>query len=140
MYIGFSSQRVPSLSKVAIRSMGATNVSLYSAVTRSTKSRMARFASPSFQEGRRSVMVMASLVWCGLVRSGLLGAGDLLAQIALRGPRARATAAVPAQDERGAHGDDGAGKWSRHVDPVGVEVRADGVGTERAGRVHRGPG
>ena len=47
-YIGFSHHRVPSLSKVAIRSAGATNPSP-GVVTDRMNARMSDFALPSFQ-------------------------------------------------------------------------------------------
>ena len=51
MYIGFSHHSVPSLSKTAMRASGATK-SGPSAVTRPTKSTIADFVGPSFQESK----------------------------------------------------------------------------------------
>jgi hypothetical protein len=50
MYRGFSSYSVPSLSKVAMRSAGGTNVGLFGVVTFVTKSMMALLAAPSFHD------------------------------------------------------------------------------------------
>src|SRR5258708_5235532 len=53
-YIGCSTQRVPSLSKVAMRSAGATKSAPPALVTRSTKSTMACFVGVSFHDGKGS--------------------------------------------------------------------------------------
>ena len=50
MYIGFSHHSVPSLSNTATRASAATKSGPPSAVTRSTKSTIADFVGPSFQE------------------------------------------------------------------------------------------
>jgi len=50
-YMGFSHQRVPSLSKVTMRSVASTNESP-GAVTDRTKPKIAFFAGPSFQLGK----------------------------------------------------------------------------------------
>jgi hypothetical protein len=52
--IGFSHHRVPSLSNTATRSSGGTNSGDPSVVTRSTNSRIAVAAGPSFQLARCS--------------------------------------------------------------------------------------
>src|SRR5262245_6930136 len=54
--IGFSHQRQPSLSKTAMRSTGGTKLALPTSVTRATKSTIADFAGPSFQEGRSTAI------------------------------------------------------------------------------------
>src|SRR5262245_34233704 len=58
-YIGCSHQSVPSLSKVAMRCSGGTKSGLPSAVTLATKSVIARFVAPSFQDGSGSRDVCA---------------------------------------------------------------------------------
>jgi hypothetical protein len=52
--IGFSHQRVPSLSKTAMRASAGTNSGPPRLVTRATKSLMAALLAPSFQEARGS--------------------------------------------------------------------------------------
>ena len=53
-YIGCSTQSVPSWSKVAMRSSGATKFAPPVSVVALTKSTMAFFAGPSFHEGSGS--------------------------------------------------------------------------------------
>jgi hypothetical protein len=53
---GCSTQSVPSLSNVAIRSAGARNAGP-AVVTASTKARIARFAGPSFQLASTSSVI-----------------------------------------------------------------------------------
>ena len=55
LYIGCSTHKVPSWSKVAILSSGGTKVALPSFVVFVTKSTIACFAGPSFHEARVSV-------------------------------------------------------------------------------------
>ena len=52
-YVGCSLQRVPSLSKTAMRAAGATNWGLPWAVTAPTNFTIACLAAPSFQDGKR---------------------------------------------------------------------------------------
>ncbi len=52
VYSGCSTQSVPSWSKVAMRSSGATKFLLYWSVVTRTKSRAACLAGPAFHEGR----------------------------------------------------------------------------------------
>ena len=59
-YIGCSHQRVPSLSKVAMRSSGLTKSGEPSFVTRSTKSVTDFLVGPSFQEGSGSSAAFAA--------------------------------------------------------------------------------
>ena len=59
--IGCSHHSVPSLSKVAMRSAGGTKSGPPSFVTRATKSRIADFAAPSFQEGRGPTIDLPSV-------------------------------------------------------------------------------
>ena len=54
VYIGCSTQVVPSSSKVAMRCSGGTNFGLALSVVTRTKSRIAFFAGPSFQDGSGS--------------------------------------------------------------------------------------
>ena len=68
-YTGCSDHSVPSLSKTATRSETGTNVSLPSAVTFRTKSMMACFALPSFQDGRASAARPIGLVAVSAVTS-----------------------------------------------------------------------
>src|SRR5664279_4554127 len=58
--MGCSTQVVPSWSKVAMRSSGATNFGVLLSVVVFTKSRMACLAGPSFQEGNGSAAVVAA--------------------------------------------------------------------------------
>jgi hypothetical protein len=53
---------VPSLSKVAMRCGSATKSGLPACVTRRTKSTIADFAAPSFQEGSASLAHAAAVV------------------------------------------------------------------------------
>src|SRR5580765_5867046 len=62
--IGFSHQRVPSLSNVAIRSAGGTNSGPPSVVTRSTKSRIAARVGVSRHEASTSVIAGSGPVSC----------------------------------------------------------------------------
>src|SRR5262245_31948931 len=58
-YIGCSDQRVPSLSKTAMRSAAGTKVGAPAFVTSATNFRIACFDGPSFQEGSGSVCAAA---------------------------------------------------------------------------------
>ncbi len=60
VYIGCSTQSVPSLSKVAMRSASGTKSGLASSVTASTNATIAALASPSFQEGSGSSCAWAA--------------------------------------------------------------------------------
>ena len=55
LYMGCSTHSVPSWSKVAMRSSGGTKSGLDVSVVAFTKSTIACFAAPSFQEGNASV-------------------------------------------------------------------------------------
>src|SRR5687768_15130125 len=68
MYIGFSHQSVPSLSNAAIRRSGGTKLSEVSSVMDCTASIMRRFASPSFQFGRKSITFLRPSASHRLVR------------------------------------------------------------------------
>jgi hypothetical protein len=54
-YIGCSAHRVPSLSKVAMRSAAGTNVGVPCVIVACTNATIACFAVPSFQDGSGSV-------------------------------------------------------------------------------------
>src|SRR5580704_976618 len=58
--MGCSTHVVPSWSKVAMRSSGATKLRLFLSVVVFTKSTMAFFAGPSFHDGRGSVAALAA--------------------------------------------------------------------------------
>ena len=58
--MGCSTQVVPSWSKVAMRSSGGTNFGLFLSVVVLTKSRIACFAGPSFQDGSGSAKAVAA--------------------------------------------------------------------------------
>src|SRR5712691_2532284 len=70
--------------------------------------------------------------------SGLVGLIDLGEQVTLGSPGGGLIAAPAAQDEGDADGEHGASDRPRDVDPVAGEGGADQVGSEGAGRVHRG--
>src|ERR1017187_6090708 len=72
--MGCSTQVVPSWSKVAMRSSGATNFGLALSIVVLTKSRMACFAGPSFQEGKGSTAAVAA----GWLVVGAAGVGLLV--------------------------------------------------------------
>src|SRR5262245_25431790 len=60
--MGCSTQSVPSWSNVAMRSAGGTKLGLPCVVVDLTKSTMAFFAAPSFQDGSGSVCAKATVV------------------------------------------------------------------------------
>src|SRR5271167_2688758 len=71
--MGCSTQVVPSWSKVAMRSSGATNFGLLLSVVVLTKARIACLAGPSFQEGNGSeAAVVAGWPAVGVAGVGLL--------------------------------------------------------------------
>src|SRR5271157_6087401 len=61
--MGCETQVVPSWSNVAIRSSGATNFGLLLSVVALTKSRIACFAGPLFQEGKGSAAALVAAGW-----------------------------------------------------------------------------
>ncbi len=71
VYIGCSTQSVPSLSKSAMRSCSGTNSGLPSAVVRRTKSTIDCFASPSFHEGNASCCPFGGVVIVGAFSLGV---------------------------------------------------------------------
>src|SRR5271169_271850 len=72
--MGCSTHVVPSWSKVAMRSSGATNFGLLGSVVVLTKSSIACFAGPSFQEGNGSAAAVVAAGWpaVGVEGVGLL--------------------------------------------------------------------
>ncbi len=75
-YRGYSTQRVPSLSKTAVRSLGGRKDELFGVVMFATKPRIASLATPSFQETRGSVIGVNDCgCWLRLLAASLLHPG-----------------------------------------------------------------